>query len=91
MKKKYFLHEAFRLIKVIGILSYECFSDYFEFIQARILILTGTCKKNKYSFRYKFNNKKGIEAADLIRVIFGNNKIVREAVIIIKILLKMII
>ena len=57
-----------------------------EFIQARISILTGTCKKTNIHFDISFNNKKGIETADLIRVIVRNNVIVREAVIFIKIL-----
>ena len=72
----------------MAILSIEGFSDDAEFIQGRIPILTGTCKKTNMHFDISFNNEKGIEAADLIRAIVGKNKIVREALIFIKILLK---
>lgn len=86
--KKFSSGDFFKLFYIMNILLEEGFSQDIEFINARIPILRGTCINTGIKFDISFNKRSGIKAAELVRKVVDNNIIVRQAVIFIKILLK---
>lgn len=86
--KKFNYRDCFKLFEIMNILQNEGFSEDIEFINARVPILRGTCAKTGINFDISFNKKTGIKAVDLVRNVIDNNIIIKQAVIFIKILLK---
>ena len=86
--KKFSYRDCFKLFEIMNILQKENFSEDIEFINARVPILRGTCAKTGINFDISFNKKTGIKAVDLVRNVVDNNIIIKQAVIFIKILLK---
>ena len=80
--------DFFKLFYIMNILQNEGFTQDIEFINARIPILRGTCINTGINFDISFNKRSGLKSADLIRNIVDKNKIIKEAIIFIKILLK---
>ena len=86
--KKFSSGDFFKLFYIMNVLQEEGFSQDIEFINARIPILRGTCINTGIKFDISFNKRSGLKAADLVRNIIDSNLIVKQAVIFIKILLK---
>ena len=86
--EKFNYTDCIKLFDIMNILENESYSEDIEFINAKIPILRGTCAKTGVSFDISFNKRSGLKAADLVRNVVDNNKIVKQAVIFIKILLK---
>ena len=81
--------DTFQLFYIMNILSNEGFSQDIEFINANCPILRGTCINTGINFDICFNKRSsGIKAIELVRNVVDNNTIIKQAVIFIKILLK---
>ena len=81
--------DTFQLFYIMNILSNEGFSQDIEFINANCPILRGTCINTGINFDICFNKRSsGIKAIELVRNVVDNNVIIKQAVIFIKILLK---
>lgn len=80
--------DSFQLFYIMNILSNEGFSQDIEFINANCPILRGTCINTGINFDICFNKRSGLKAIELVRNVVDNNTIIKQAVIFIKILLK---
>jgi DNA polymerase sigma len=72
----------------MNILSNEGFSQDIEFINANCPILRGICVNTGFNFDICFNKRSGLKAVELVKNVVDNNAIIKQAVIFIKILLK---
>ena len=81
-------NDLFKFKKIINALEKEHFSEDFYFIKGKIPIITGTCYETGIRFDISYNKKEGFETAKKIRNIIEKNKIIKQAMIILKILLK---
>ena len=80
--------DTFQLFYIMNILSNEGFSQDIEFINANCPILRGTCINTGINFDICFNKRSGLKAVELVKNVVDNNAIIKQAVIFIKILLK---
>ena len=81
--------DTFQLFYIMNILVNEGFSQDIEFINANCPILRGTCINTGINFDISFNKRtSGLKAIELVRNVVDNNTIIKQAVIFIKILLK---
>ena len=81
--------DTFQLFYIMNILSNEGFSQDIEFINANCPILRGTCINTGINFDICFNKRSsGLKAIELVKNVVDNNLIIKQAVIFIKILLK---
>ena len=85
---KYYSGDMFKLFYIMNILQKEGFSQDIEFIDAKVPILRGVCSSTGVSLDICFNKKTGFKAAEIIRKIIDQNKLIKQAVIFLKILLK---
>ena len=81
-------NEIGELRKLMKVLKHNGFSRDIEFINAKIPILKGTNSFTWIKFDISFNRLKGYEDSLIIKKIIEEHPIIRKAIIILKILLK---
>ena len=84
----YTSYEIGELYNLIKVLKFNGFSDDIELIDAKVPILKGTNSLTGIKFDISFNRLNGFEDSLLIKKIIENHPIIRRAIIILKILLK---
>jgi len=84
----YISYEIGELYNLMKVLKFNGFSDDIELIDAKVPILKGTNSLTGIKFDISFNRLNGFEDSLLIKKIIENLPIIRRAIIILKILLK---
>ena len=84
----YISYEIGELYNLMKVLKFNGFSDDIELIDAKVPILKGTNSLTGIKFDISFNRLNGFEDSLLIKKIIEKHPIIRRAIIILKILLK---
>ena len=84
----YISYEIGELYNLMKVLKFNGFSDDIELIDAKVPILKGTNSLTGIKFDISFNKLNGFEDSLLIKKIIEKHPIIRRAIIILKILLK---
>ena len=84
----YTSYEIGELYNLMKVLKFNGFSDDIELIDAKVPILKGTNSLTGIKFDISFNRLNGFEDSLLIKKIIEKHPIIRRAIIILKILLK---